>query len=201
MIEAASTLFYEEGIRAVSADRIIAEVGTTKATFYRHFPSKDDLVLAYLDHQALAERAEMAAAVGPDDPAEALGNVVAILSDAACTPGFRGCPFMNAAAEYPDADHRVRVAVAEHRAWWRQFLEDLSVRLGVPREAAENQVAAQLLIMRDGVLYSSYVDPTSGLNAQLSAGVRSLLSPWLTLPASWGDRDIAANDSQKATDG
>src|SRR6202167_2196892 len=56
IVEAATALFYAQGLRAVSAEKIIAQVGTTKVTFYRHFPTKDDLIVAYLERRAKWER-------------------------------------------------------------------------------------------------------------------------------------------------
>ena len=74
ILDAASRRYYADGIRAVSADRLIAEAGVSKVTFYRHFPTKDDLITAYLQQQAAwseglltQKRAELA-----DDPAGVL---------------------------------------------------------------------------------------------------------------------------------
>src|SRR3954463_401881 len=80
LIDSAGELFYAEGIRAISADRIIAAVGTTKATFYRHFPTKDDLVLAYLERRAEGERAAATAATEDDDPRQALQGLARMLA-------------------------------------------------------------------------------------------------------------------------
>src|SRR5690554_4995854 len=97
ILDAAVRLFYGEGIRAVSADRIIADAGISKVTFYRHFRTKDDLVVAYLEHVSATEREQLAAAraAHPGDPTGVLRWYAASLGDASCSPGFRGCAFIN----------------------------------------------------------------------------------------------------------
>src|SRR5215475_286341 len=106
LVETADRLFYEEGFRAVGIDRIIAEAEVAKATLYVHFPSKDDLILAVLEHreQSTTEffREGMkrhAKAKGP------LGPFFAALKEWFETPGFRGCAFQNATVELADTSH------------------------------------------------------------------------------------------------
>ena len=158
ILAAATELFYAQGIRATSADRIIEVVGTTKVTFYRHFRTKGDLVVAYLQLQAAAEREWMESARQAGDPVASLRALATGIGAASCSPGFRGCPFINAAAEYSDAADPVRVAVDAHRQWtYRQFAE-------IAGEAPVNQpesVGRQLMILRDGAMVNGYLgDPT-----------------------------------------
>src|SRR5690606_19583889 len=119
LLATASRLFYREGIRAVGVERILAEAPATRATSYRHFPSKEDLVLAYLrgadDEVRAAVRTAVEAASSPADAVRAIGRLV---TDDLARPEFRGCAFLKAAAEYPDPDDPVRRLVAEHRAWY-----------------------------------------------------------------------------------
>src|SRR4051794_1140020 len=98
----ASALFYAEGIHAVGIDRIIAEAGVAKATFYHHFVSKDELVRAYLVEEYQRQRDALEAVHrAAADPRAALLGIFELLVDNAANPRFRGCPFTNAAAEYP----------------------------------------------------------------------------------------------------
>lgn len=90
ILTAASELFYGQGIRATSADRIIGQVGITKVTFYRHFRTKSDLVVAYLKEQAAAERAWMESTYRKDDPEGSLRTLATGIGAASCRPGFRG---------------------------------------------------------------------------------------------------------------
>jgi AcrR family transcriptional regulator len=169
IIEAASELFYAQGLRAVSADKIIAEVGITKVTFYRHFPTKDDLIVAYLERRAQWERDAVAAA------RQAAGNVpdtfrmvAQAIGAESCRPGFRGCPFINAAAEYADADHPVRKTVDAHRRWFKQAIKELLDELEVPDSA---RVADELVMLRDGAMVSGYLsDPNVVADALYNAG-------------------------------
>src|SRR5580693_7596007 len=105
IVEAATELFYAQGIRAVSAEKIIAQVGITKVTFYRHFPTKDDLIVAYLERRAAWEREAIAGArQAASDVPEVFRIVAEAIGAESCRPGFRGCPFINAAAEYAAPD-------------------------------------------------------------------------------------------------
>lgn len=170
LLDTAGTLFYREGIRAVSADKIIAAAGTTKVTFYRHFPTKDDLVAAYLDEQS--RRIREAAGRLPDDPCEALTGLAAAMGEEACRPGFRGCPFINAAAEYPDPGHPVRAAVDRHRTWFHTLVAGLVARLG----AADPEAAAsQLVMLRDGAMVHGYISEPGGVGAAMLQAGRAVL--------------------------
>ena len=171
ILEAASELFYAEGFRAVSAEKIIARVGTTKVTFYRHFRSKDELMVAYLERRAAEERAaiEELLAAAEVDPQKALVRAIDTLMAAACRPGNRGCPFINAAAEYADPAHPVRVVVAAHRQWQLRSFEQLLAALGVDDPAA---AAGELMLLRDGAAVGGYLDdPTAVARALSTAGL------------------------------
>ena len=173
----ASGLFYTEGIRAVSADKIIAAAGTTKDTFYRYFRSKDDLVVAYLREQSAAMRAR-AAELDPD-PCTGLRQFAHAMGAEACSAGFRGCPFINAAAEYADPGHPVRAVVSEHRAWLHSLVANRLQQLGA---ADAGQLADQLLMLRDGAMVHGYVaDGTAAARALITAG-EALILPRLPKP-------------------
>lgn len=93
----AHDLFYGEGIRATGIDRVISEAGVTKVTFYRHFPSKNDLICAFLEHRHQRWMDWFVDAVGRHgSDVEALSGALAEwFSD----PGFRGCAFINSVGE------------------------------------------------------------------------------------------------------
>jgi AcrR family transcriptional regulator len=101
ILDTAFRLFYARGLKAVGVDLIIAESGVAKATFYKHFPSKDELVLAYLDKVDGVWSGQLhaaAEAAGPD-PAHQLVGLFDALGSACRRDGYRGCAFINAAAE------------------------------------------------------------------------------------------------------
>jgi AcrR family transcriptional regulator len=169
IIEAASALFYAQGLRAVSADKIIAKVGITKVTFYRHFPTKDDLIVVYLERRAQWERDAIA---GARRAAGDVPDVFRIIAEAigaeSCMPGFRGCPFINAAAEFADPDHPVRRTVDAHRRWFKLAIQDLLDEIEVPDSA---RVADELVMLRDGAMVSGYLsDPSVVAEALYNAG-------------------------------
>ena len=101
LLDAATRLFYNGGIHAVGIDRIIAEASVAKATFYKHFPSKDDLVVAYIEEQDRLGRAAVAS-LPRQAPREMVASIMGRISTAVTGGGWRGCPFLNAAAEYPE---------------------------------------------------------------------------------------------------
>lgn len=176
LVEAASELFYAQGLRAVSADKIIERVGTTKVTFYRHFRTKDDLVVAYLQGRAAIEREGVGGAIAraAGDVDTALRLISEGLGAVACRPGFRGCPFINAAAEYPDPDGPVRRVVDEHRAWYRKTFEQLIAPLGLPDRAA---VADELMLLRDGAMVAGYLGDPAAAGGSFLRGCQAVIRP------------------------
>lgn len=160
----ADELFYDEGIRAVGVDRLIAASNVTKATFYKHYGSKDNVIAAYIGyrHRRIAE--SIAARVETHDTGVAALHATrdAILESIAA-PGFRGCPFINAAAEFSDPQHPVRVAVREHREWYATMLERLTRALGHPMPG---DAADELVLARDGAMSGGYAgDPIAASTA------------------------------------
>lgn len=159
LLRTAATLFYREGIHGVGVDRVLAEAGVTRATMYRHFPGKEALVVAYLDLEDATIRQLFADAVAAGGtPTELLDAVVEGIAQDATRLHTRGCPFINASAEYPDPDSPVRAVVRRHRAWFRQALTDVAAGAGV---ADPEQAAAALVLLRDAMLVGGYLDGES----------------------------------------
>ena len=176
IVDAASDLFYAQGLRAVSADKIIERAGITKVTFYRHFPTKDDLIVAYLERRAAWERLVILAAIEAShgEADEAIRLVSDGIGLEACSTGFRGCPFINAAAEYPDATHPVRKAVDSHRSWYLAMLNKLTASIGID----DPTVADELMMLRDGAMVTGHLgDAKTVGNALLSASRAVLRLP------------------------
>lgn len=173
LLEAASELFYAEGLRAVSVDKIIEHAGTTKVTFYRHFKSKDDLVVAYLERTAVQEREAIDGAIASSngDVDDGLRLLSEQFERMACGPGFRGCAFTNAAAEYPDADSPIRRVIRAQRDWTRKTFERLLAPLGLPDPAA---VADDLTMLRHGALVAAYIGDPSTVAASFLRSSRAI---------------------------
>jgi AcrR family transcriptional regulator len=179
LLATASALFYREGIRAVGVERILAEAPATRATFYRHFPSKEDLVVAYLrgvdTHIRAGVQAAIEAAPSPADALRAIGTAVA---DALAEPEFRGCAFLKAAAEYPDPDDRVHQAVLEQRAWYAATLTELFAQVfgTSPRRPNPEHAARHFVMMRDGAMSGAHLDGADSVGAAFHRGVEGLLT-------------------------
>ncbi|WP_020548388.1 TetR/AcrR family transcriptional regulator [Embleya scabrispora] len=177
VLDTATTLFYAQGVHAVGVDRIIAEAGVAKATFYNHFPSKDELVHAYLDEQYRSQRRAVATlhAASADLPArEVLLRLFELMIEIGREPGFRGCPFINAAAEFPDASHPVRAAVLDHRTWFRTMLTDLLTAAGDTRPGATADI---LMLLRDGLAVGCYLDDAHTMRQVVRDALGRVLGP------------------------
>jgi len=174
IIEAAAELFYTQGIRAVSAEKIIAKVGITKVTFYRHFPAKDDLIVAYLQRRAQWERhaVEAAREAAAGNISEVFRMIAEGIGVESCSPGFRGCPFINAAAEYADAEHPVRQVVDSHRRWFKGAIEEMLQQVGVTDVSS---AADQLVMLRDGAMVGGYLGDPQTIGRSLHNAGRALI--------------------------
>ncbi|MEU5872193.1 TetR/AcrR family transcriptional regulator [Glycomyces sp. NPDC047369] len=171
LLRTASRLFYAEGIHAVGVDRLVKEAHVTRATFYRHYPGKDDLVSAYLTDTAEGIRAAVADARAGKDPLEALHAVMAVLGDSTLEDGFRGCQFLNAAAEYPDRTSPVRGVIDDQRTWLTGVLRDLAADLGHPDP---DHAARLLVLLHDGAFQSAELDDPAVVRETLRRAVDQL---------------------------
>jgi AcrR family transcriptional regulator len=166
ILETANVLFYDDGIRTVGVDRLISASSVTKATFYKHYGSKDRLIAEYIGHRHRLTAEWLADVVeGTNDPARVLRALQDAILGSINGPGFRGCPFLNAAAEFPDASHPVRRAVERHREWYLDVYEQLLRRMGhpMPGDAADD-----LMLARDGAMAGGYAGDPIASTAALS---------------------------------
>lgn len=164
ILAAADKLFYQQGIRAVGVDTIAERAGVSKRTLYNHFPSKDDLIAAYLSGRFYTAPAS-------DKPArEQLLGAYDRLERMIADGSFRGCPYVNAVTEIGDPKHpaaRMALQFKEtRRLWYRELLERLGVR-------DPDALSSQLQILAEGVLSSALVrnDPAVARSARAAAEV------------------------------
>jgi AcrR family transcriptional regulator len=167
ILDVVTALFYSEGIRAVGVDRIISEASVTKATFYKHYRSKDNLIVEYISerHRTVRRNVDALVAEAPN-PRAALNMFVEAIVDEINSPGFRGCPFINAAAEFADPEHPVRVVVTAHREWYVDTLAMLMREIGHP---LPGNAADELLLARDGALSGGYAGDSIAAIAALGS--------------------------------
>lgn len=127
ILATAHELFYLDGIRATGVDRIIAESGVAKLTFYRHFPSKDDLVRAFLEHRHQLWMAWFVDALGRHSAGagEGLQPLVATMAEWFADPRFRGCAFINAMAEVGGTLADVAQIALRHKQDMQEVIEAL----------------------------------------------------------------------------
>jgi AcrR family transcriptional regulator len=156
ILETADRLFYEEGVRAVGIDRIIAEAEVAKMSLYNHFPSKDDLILAALKYREVGvlEFFRSAMARHAKKVKSRLMAFFAALKDFFQSPGFRGCPFQNAAVELADSTHAGTEFVRGHKQRFSEFLREL-VAESVGKGAAK--VAPAVFVLVEGAIVTAVI--------------------------------------------
>jgi AcrR family transcriptional regulator len=145
IVEAALRLFYGEGIRATGIDRIIAEAKVAKMSFYHHFPSKSDLVCAFLEERHRRWTAWFAGSVarhGQNSPLK-LAAVADALGEWFADPGFRGCAFINTSAEFTDHEAREHAIVISHK----QELQERLVALACADGLQDPEKAGRLALL------------------------------------------------------
>jgi AcrR family transcriptional regulator len=147
ILETADRLFYRDGIRAVGIDRIIGEANVAKMSLYKHFPSKDDLILAVLKfrEEGVLEFFRSAMERHGRKAKSPLRAFFAALKDFFESPGFRGCPFQNAAVELADPAHAGTEFVRGHKQRFSEFLRGL-VEQTVCTAAAKVAPAVNILV-------------------------------------------------------
>lgn len=174
ILATAFRLFYAHGPRGAGVDTVIAESGVAKATLYKYFPSKDDLVLAYLDQVDQTWFGQLRAAArdaGPD-PADSLVGLFDALASACRRDGYHGCAFINTAAESASGS-RVHARTVEHKAAVRAWVTDLARQAGA---ADPELLARQLTTLLDGGLASGVLDGDPATPAAAQHAARSLVA-------------------------
>lgn len=175
ILAAADKLFYSQGIRAVGVDAIAEEAGVSKRTLYSHYPTKDDLIAAYLT-------ARFKHVPPSDAPArEQILGYFDRLEKMFTDRGFRGCPYVNAVTELGDRKHAataIAVRFKEERlAWYRALLE----RMGVADPAS---LAVQLQLLVEGALVTVLVREDPSVAKAARAAAEALLNAAAARPGS-----------------
>ena len=167
LIDTAIDLFAERGYHATGIDTILETSGVSKKTLYRHFRSKDELILAALKKydgrfrnnfmRQVEERAE-----APRDRLLAVFDVAAAWFS---RNDFYGCMYINAVGEYSDPDSPIRLVCKEFKALMRRYFEDLCAALPAPDPAA---LADELALLLEGSIVTAQVSQTGGRAAQIA---------------------------------
>jgi len=165
VLSVAHELFYWHGIRATGVDRVAAEAGVAPTALYRLFGSKDGLIAAYLERgdRHYREWFDQAAASGGPDPADQILALFAALDEQVQPHQCRGCPFLMALAEFPDADHPAHQAAVAMKNWVRHRLGQLASGLaGDPPARDPGQLADYLTLVMEGVYASAQALSAAG---------------------------------------
>lgn len=170
ILDAAEELFYGRGVQAVGMDAVRAASGLTMRRVYQHFPSKEDLVEAYLLRRDARWRASLAVHVSRagGTPREQVLAVFDWLGGWFAEPGFRGCAFVNSFGELGATTPAVAAAARHHKAEFAGYLAGLVEAVGAPPATA-----AQLALLAEGAITVAAVhgDPGAAAEAREAAGV------------------------------
>jgi AcrR family transcriptional regulator len=172
ILETASRLFYRHGFVSVGVDTITAEAGVAKMSLYRHFPSKDDLIVAYLERSNEQFWAWFDGALGQGGAREQLARVFEELGRFATSPACFGCMFQLAAADFPDPEHPAHGVALTHKTAVIERLRDLAVQAGSPDPAA---LAAQLFLVMDGAFVASRMFRSASPAAHAGGAAASII--------------------------
>ena len=159
VLEVAGELFYWKGIRATGIDQVAATAGVAPTTLYRLFPSKDDLVGAYVERADQDLRESVAAAAAGPDPRDQILAMFDVVDKQIQAGEFRGCAMMMTLAEFPDPDLPAHRNAVTGKAWTRRHLGELTNQLGVDDPA---ELADHLTLILEGMLAASQAHGPDG---------------------------------------
>lgn len=173
ILATASNLFYRRGVRAVGVDLVIQEAGVAKTSLYRHFPTKDDLIVAFLEREDVDFWSvwDAVAQQHADDPMAELEAHMRWIGERLSRSNYRGCPQINVAAEFAEPDHPARQVSRAHMHALRARLDSVARRLDVARP---QELGAQLALLVNGAFVSSGLLTPEEATDVLVASVRAL---------------------------
>ena len=175
ILDTASALFYQRGVRAVGVDLVVDESGVAKTSLYRHFRTKDDLIVAFLEREDLEFWTlwDEVAARHADDPVAEIEAHMRWIGKRLARANYRGCPQINVAAEFAEADQPAREVARRHMQAMRRRLVEVARRLGAARP---NDLAAQLGVLVNGAFVSASMLAPDEATRVLLASARALLA-------------------------
>lgn len=151
LVRKALDVFYANGFHATGMDKLVAETGISKTSMYKHFRTKEDIILATLRlrdenfRNWLYRRVEELA----DSPKEQLLAIFDALEEWFSLPEFRGCMFIKASAEFQELDHPIHVQSAEHKRLLTEHFTKVAKAAGL-RNCED--VTRQLMILKEGAI-------------------------------------------------
>jgi AcrR family transcriptional regulator len=176
ILATASDLFYQHGIRAVGVDLVVEKAGVAKTSLYRHFRTKDDLVVAFLQRmdEEFWKTWDEVSQQHPDDGRAELKAQLEWIGERVNQPDYRGCPQLNIAAEYPELGHPARKFAKEHKREMRRRLKNIAEKL---KSADPDQLAGQLAVLINGAFVSTPMYKPGEATTLLQRAADALISP------------------------
>jgi AcrR family transcriptional regulator len=147
IIDVAGPLFYREGYRAIGVDRVIAEASVAKATFYKHFPAKDDLIVAWIERAETAMNSNVPPADGPTPLFAYVDHMINIAHQPRCM----GCTFQGTAAEFKDETHPAHAAAIKIK---NRTLAEIELRAKNQNAKHPRKTAELVYLLIEGVWVS-----------------------------------------------
>jgi len=180
LVRKALTVFYRNGFHATGMDMLVAETGVSKTSMYKHFRTKEDLILAVLRlrdenfRNWLYRRMEDLA----DTPRGQLLAMYDALGEWFDEKGYQGCMFIKASAEFQDSGHPIHKQSAEHKRMLETHMREIALKAGAP---APDALARQLLLLKEGAIVTAHLGNTDAPAADAKAAARILIDT--ALPA------------------
>lgn len=174
ILAVATELFYRNGIHATGIDTIIAQSNIARMTLYKHFPSKESLIEAVLRNHVENTRQHLESISKQTDktPEERLWLLFEGVNQTVQAPEFFGCPFINATAEYSDANHPFHRIAVEYKQMFRDYIFQIVEQLNV---ADPQALTAQLFLLIEGMLVAAQVDAQQHTSEQALAAAHILV--------------------------
>jgi AcrR family transcriptional regulator len=175
ILETASDLFYQHGVRAVGVDLVVEKAGVAKTSLYRHFGTKDDLIAAFLERadQEFWEQWDSVSSQHADDAEAELEAHLGWIGERVGELAYRGCPQINVAAEFPELDHPARKVAKAHKREMRRRLTIIAQRLN---SAAPDELGGQLAVLLNGAFVSTHIFEPGESTELLRRAARALVS-------------------------
>jgi AcrR family transcriptional regulator len=175
ILETASDLFYQHGVRAVGVDLVVEKAGVAKTSLYRHFGTKDDLIAAFLERadQEFWEQWDDVSSQHADDAEAELDAHLGWIGERVGQLGYRGCPQINVAAEFPELEHPARKVAAAHKREMRRRLTIIAERLNAD---APDELGGQLAVLINGAFVSTHIFEAGESARLLRRAAKALVS-------------------------
>lgn len=174
LMATARRLFYRDGYRVVGIDTLLAEAGVAKMTLYNHFASKEELIVAVIEQQDREVQAALTAAVAAAGrtPSRQVQAVFDWLKGWFESVNFKGCSFIRAFSEYPEPDHPIHQAAAQHKQAVNSMFRQIATDAGAKHPA---ELANALCLLVDGAILSAHTTGTSASAVTARGAAATLL--------------------------